>query len=74
MIKPEYQEKPKEEDPRPKPKLTGVKIFTNSTLKISFNEPIKFKSDDPVEIDKNFRKNVMRIGIRSGLDESELYL
>ena len=66
----ELKEPEPEEDTRPPPVIQAMKVFSNSTVRIRFNEPMKFLTDDREEIIIGLHE-AFTFRIKSGLDNSE---
>ena len=66
----EFEEEEPEPDPRPPPEIEEMEVFSNSTTKIVFNEPIKLRSEDRLEIIKGLA-NSFKFIVTAGLDNSE---
>mmetsp|Transcript_14973 Transcript_14973/g.23173 ORF Transcript_14973/g.23173 Transcript_14973/m.23173 type:complete len:119 (+) Transcript_14973:5321-5677(+) len=65
-----FVEAPPEPDPRPAPVLQRVKVFTNSSVRVKFNEPIVLRTDDPLEIYSDLESS-FSFRIIAGSDGSE---
>jgi hypothetical protein len=50
-------------DDRPPPTVIDVRPYTNSTLKISFSEPVKFLTDDYQMINYLLRDQILQVSI-----------
>jgi len=61
-----YLETPPPVDLRPSPEVSIIKVFTNSTLKITFNEPMILLPEAEENIDR-----LLSIKIKSG--DGEIY-
>ena len=78
--RPSYIEEVPPPDLRPRPELLDLMVFTNSTLKLTFSEPISIMSNfyadadvQLIEINKEFNYNIFELSILSGFDNSEWF-
>ena len=68
--RPTYIEEEPEEDLRPPPELNELTLFSNSSIKLSFNEPVQFLSIEHETIAYELTHNTLEIKITSGFDGS----
>ena len=68
--RPIFIEEEPEPDLRPPPELDLVTLYSNQSIKLTFNEAVQFLSEDQETIDYELSKNTLAIKITSGFDGS----